>query len=204
MLVVLALMAALLAILLPVFVTMRQHAKSAMCISNLSQLGRAVKSYCSDYDDHMPFISTLFVGYSSPLKEGDVKDPDSPIEVLRPYTKDKGIFNCPSAVNGLPNSPNKKSWQLTYVFAGYDYELSSFGYDVPDVDLDRFDGELQEGQLRTGSYGNVWWIRDSHFLPQNSMGGDLLVAHQGFSNRLFSDGRVRAVPVDKSFVLSSF
>jgi prepilin-type N-terminal cleavage/methylation domain-containing protein len=51
MLVVIAVIAVLTAILLPVFSTVREKARQNACLSNLRQIGTALTAYAQDYDD---------------------------------------------------------------------------------------------------------------------------------------------------------
>ena len=54
MLVVVAVIAAIAAILFPVFVQVREKARQTTCISNLRQLGLAHQLYVQDYDEVLP------------------------------------------------------------------------------------------------------------------------------------------------------
>jgi prepilin-type N-terminal cleavage/methylation domain-containing protein/prepilin-type processing-associated H-X9-DG protein len=54
LLVVIAIIAILAAILFPVFAKAKAAARQATCTQHLSQIGKAIKMYSSDYDDTMP------------------------------------------------------------------------------------------------------------------------------------------------------
>ncbi|MEN6371313.1 MAG: DUF1559 domain-containing protein [Armatimonadota bacterium] len=54
LLVVIAIIAILAAILFPVFAKAREAARTASCQSNMNQLGKAMKSYMTDWDDTYP------------------------------------------------------------------------------------------------------------------------------------------------------
>jgi prepilin-type N-terminal cleavage/methylation domain-containing protein/prepilin-type processing-associated H-X9-DG protein len=54
LLVVVAVVAILLAIMLPALGKMREHSRSAKCLSNLKQLGTALHTYMLDYNDYTP------------------------------------------------------------------------------------------------------------------------------------------------------
>ncbi|MEN6520300.1 MAG: prepilin-type N-terminal cleavage/methylation domain-containing protein [Armatimonadota bacterium] len=54
LLVVIAIIAILAAILFPVFAKAREAARTSSCQSNLNQMGKAVKSYMTDWDDMYP------------------------------------------------------------------------------------------------------------------------------------------------------
>lgn len=54
LLVVIAIIAILAAILFPIFGRVRAMGRAADCLSNLSQIGKALKQYCSDSNGYMP------------------------------------------------------------------------------------------------------------------------------------------------------
>jgi len=54
LLVVQAIIAILAAILFPVFAKAREAARASSCISNMNQIGKAIKGYLSDWDDTFP------------------------------------------------------------------------------------------------------------------------------------------------------
>jgi len=59
LLVVVAIIAVLVAILLPALTTAREHAKRALCAGNLKQWGMVVQMYTNDNNDHFPITGTL-------------------------------------------------------------------------------------------------------------------------------------------------
>lgn len=82
-LVVLAIVATLAALLLPVFGRVRENGKTATCQSNLHQLYLALSQYVADSDSHFP--------NRRQWKES-----------LLPYTKNEGVFFCPNVSRPLP------------------------------------------------------------------------------------------------------
>jgi len=91
LLVVIAIIAILAAILFPVFAHAREKARQTSCLSNLKQQGTAMLMYAQDYDG-------LFVPVMvRPSRE--VKNPYlwSWMHLLEPYTKNRGVFVCPSS-----------------------------------------------------------------------------------------------------------
>ncbi|MFQ3610011.1 MAG: prepilin-type N-terminal cleavage/methylation domain-containing protein [Fimbriimonadales bacterium] len=54
LLVVIAIIAILAAILFPVFAQAREKGRQSHCLSNLRQLGTALRAYASDYDERLP------------------------------------------------------------------------------------------------------------------------------------------------------
>jgi prepilin-type N-terminal cleavage/methylation domain-containing protein/prepilin-type processing-associated H-X9-DG protein len=98
LLVVIAIIAILAAILFPVFAQARDKARSTACLSNTKQIGLAFMQYVQDYDETLPpsRMNTATTGDAS----GSRHTPWS--VTIYPYTKNVGIFTCPSD----PNKPN--------------------------------------------------------------------------------------------------
>ncbi len=91
LLVVIAIIAILAAILFPVFAQARDKARSAACLSNLQQIGKALMMYAQDYDE-----KTTWFWNSGAAAAG--KDPLAGYwyQLLLPYTKNAQVFICPS------------------------------------------------------------------------------------------------------------
>src|SRR4051812_21247069 len=92
LLVVIAIIAILAAILFPVFAQARDKARATACLSNMKQLGLGLQMYAQDYDETLPLgnvVRDFAAAGAVPNFLGS----------LEPYTKSKGIFFCPSAVN---------------------------------------------------------------------------------------------------------
>lgn len=86
LLVVIAIVSLLAAILFPVFAAAREKARQMACLSNMRQIGQAIRLYSSDADDVDP-PGVLVVGsdaYSWPT-------------LVFPYVGSAQIFACPSA-----------------------------------------------------------------------------------------------------------
>jgi prepilin-type N-terminal cleavage/methylation domain-containing protein len=125
LLVCIALIALLVALLFGVMARSREQAQSTICLSRLSQLGRAVSMYAADYDDALPFATTdenvkmIRAGrrlYGTPLDDYFRTGPD-----LRALLSAYGFaapvhFQCPSdrKLNQSPNTPaelrTRSSW----------------------------------------------------------------------------------------------
>lgn len=107
LLVVIAIIAILAAILFPVFAQARERARAASCLSNTKQLGLAEMMYLQDYDE--VFWSNPWPGgggnmppVTNPANLGTVFWSD----LLQPYIKNTGIFDCPSNGDVLFNTAN--------------------------------------------------------------------------------------------------
>jgi prepilin-type N-terminal cleavage/methylation domain-containing protein/prepilin-type processing-associated H-X9-DG protein len=114
LLVVIAIIAILAAILFPVFARAREAARKTSCISNIKQITTAMMMYRGDYDEQMPPLAYPTGTYLMPDNSTGTNYLWN--HVLHPYTKNFGIFNCPSNKYTAP----------TLTYSGQ-YE-PSFGY----------------------------------------------------------------------------
>jgi prepilin-type N-terminal cleavage/methylation domain-containing protein/prepilin-type processing-associated H-X9-DG protein len=111
LLVVLAILAALVAILFPVFAQARERARMSACSSNMRQIGHGMRMYLQDYDETYPYNR-----FHGALAIGDEKRIDSWRNRLLPYLKSMDVLRCPSnprrrGAQGDPWS-NAEGWEL--------------------------------------------------------------------------------------------
>ncbi len=134
LLVVIAIIAILAAILFPVFAQAKAAAKKTSCLSNFKQLGLATMMYTNDADDTMPYTGDnggFWAWYPSENCNGNQICAKGFLDSgafqnwgaeIFPYTKNLGIFICPSAtkVSGVPYgfSNNAGAGNTTYDFNG--------------------------------------------------------------------------------------
>lgn len=103
LLVVIAIIAILAAILFPVFAKAREAARKANCQSNLKQIVTASMMYSQDYDEVI--VSSyggdnyFFVGTERIYWMG----------FILPYTKNTGIYRCPSTPNFANSATNPQT-----------------------------------------------------------------------------------------------
>ena len=132
LLVVIAIIAILAAILFPVFSQAKAAAKASACLSNLQQIGYAVKMYESDNDDCLPDrrdLKSATIGGWKPWTDWPTSDPRCAWAaiVFRPYAKSNNIWICPMAqslfaktvqvvqpITSDPNGPNTFYWMWRF------------------------------------------------------------------------------------------
>lgn len=114
LLVVIAIIAILAAIIFPVFSRAKENARKSVCVSNLRQLGMALKMYAQDWDERFPVDK--YTGNSDERLWRLILP-------LLPYVKNRGIFYCPSAPIGAYCDPtiveSDENWSrgwITYLY----------------------------------------------------------------------------------------
>src|ERR671937_730178 len=90
LLVVIAIIAILAAILFPVFAQARDKARSAACLSNLQQIGKALMMYAQDYDE-----KTTWFYNAGTAGAGQEKLAGPWYQLLLSYTKKVQGVICP-------------------------------------------------------------------------------------------------------------
>ncbi|HLH81190.1 MAG TPA: DUF1559 domain-containing protein [Chthonomonas sp.] len=136
LLVVIAIIAILAAILFPVFAQARERARSAVCISNMKQIGLALAMYVQDYDEMMP---SAFANIP-PINGGGGWSPfPIPYEMqLMPYVKNDYIWHCPSDDAPRDNNWIGSFWDGSYAARqiprsyGYVGNLNTYQHDAID------------------------------------------------------------------------
>jgi len=132
--VVIAIIAILAAILLPVFAQAREKARQTSCLSNLRQISTGMLMYAQDSDEMFP---------------PDVVHPSRDVRnfylmswmhILEPYTKSLGVYVCPS------------SGHLSQDYLNNQDLIQNYGY----APTDRVTG-YEEVRGVTGPYGAALW-----------------------------------------------
>src|SRR5437879_2990384 len=95
LLVVIAIIAILAAILFPVFAQAREKARQASCLSNMKQIAIGQAMYTQDYDETLPYAQTT--NDPSLTVTGNPRVILNWDGILYPYTKNVGIYKCPSS-----------------------------------------------------------------------------------------------------------
>ena len=115
LLVVIAIIAILAAILFPVFAKAREAARATACKSNLKQILSGAMMYSQDYDEQ---LVTSYAGYADPVLNQNVYW----MGLIMPYTKNTGVYRCPSETRGTEGNPNNP--QVT----GYGHQHNNLGW----------------------------------------------------------------------------
>jgi len=102
LLVVIAIIAILAGILFPVFARAREKARSTQCVSNLKQLGNALRMYMDDYDGYFPWgvdpadknLPQIWNGF--PVWQSQIPYMPQMSVLVDPYVKSKEVWHCAS------------------------------------------------------------------------------------------------------------
>jgi prepilin-type N-terminal cleavage/methylation domain-containing protein len=129
LLIVVAIIALLLAILLPSLGEAKARARRTTCASNLRQIGVAIYNYWTEWNGRVPWVwspmtNNYFGSDAQAVPDEQIdpfdRDPNSPWRdslpnVLMPLHmgKDPNVFVCPSAVNGWPRASHS-AYRYTY------------------------------------------------------------------------------------------
>jgi prepilin-type N-terminal cleavage/methylation domain-containing protein/prepilin-type processing-associated H-X9-DG protein len=212
LLVVIAIIAVLAAILFPVYSRVREKSRQSSCLSNLRQIGIALRSYIEDYTPYFPYSTAPSV---CPVVIGQVFRPGWVGNSLQPYMKNIQLFQCPSGrhvwVNDLTPDPNDPMLndpndcpQVAYR-VDYSYNYRVYGSDLPGYDPLGFrsDFSLVEQPTQLAMFwdsANPWmmwgntlmlWTLDVTWFENKQF--DRTHWHNETNNFLFADGHAKAM-----------
>jgi prepilin-type processing-associated H-X9-DG protein/prepilin-type N-terminal cleavage/methylation domain-containing protein len=213
LLVVIAIIAILAAILFPVFAQARESARKTQCLSNVRQIGTAYQMYLQDYDETFPPHVTERTAPSGTPDTAVARAPFSYRTKLSPYTKNDGVFKCPSAPAwpaaaagqwfttdygnnhneaNLPTSTNRAWYQSNPDF-GFNETTTLASISQPSRfilvgDAGRSDGTASRG----GMYPQPWAF-------DVTTQARFLARHQGGGNIAYADGHAKWTKPEKTW-----
>ncbi len=194
LLTVIAVIAVLAAILLPVLFQAREKARQTTCLSHLKQIANATLMYAQDYDEVLPCFWDYYNGenqwggwiFYSVFGQCVPNNFDPAKGSIYPYVRNKQVYPCPSdrcqqgnsyAYNGAL-SPNPVAQ------AGVGFHFGSPLAAIPEpASTIMFTEEAAE-------HGST---DDGHHLPEGNYPSD---RHHGRSNFAFCDGHIKALLPD--------
>jgi general secretion pathway protein G len=201
LLAVMALIAILAALLLPVLARVRDAGRRTVCTSNLRQFGIAITAYADDYDGLYP-VAPLTGEIDEEEEEDEDEEVDSgPLdwdEAILPYipNEDGPVFRCPSDPSPL------EFFELSYTLnASFAVGLSQAAISRPTETIVLADRRNSiENQAAAMVF--LWWQWQDgawppRLLPDPTPAAtrDLALDRHGDRlNFLFADGHVRALP----------
>jgi len=136
LLVVIAIIAILAAILFPVFAQAREKARPTSCLSNLRQLASGMTMYAEDSDGLYP------PAVSHPSRDVRNYYEMSWMRLIEPYTRNRGIFVCPSSGHLSQDYLNNQDLVQNY---GYAPTNRAAGYEAVRAVTGPFGEALWEG-----------------------------------------------------------
>ncbi|MCK5654830.1 MAG: prepilin-type N-terminal cleavage/methylation domain-containing protein [Candidatus Aureabacteria bacterium] len=186
LLVVIAIISVLAGILLPSLGQAREKAKQVVCLSNISQLGKAWMMYTRDYDGN---CCPSYYGPGNPAWDFEnYLDDDGnsawKLGLLGPYTASGEIGQCPSF--------DGNGWGRPYT--GYAYNATYIGGDWPGPSA-RI-GQIQDPAgtvvFADGGFGNPVSAQNYLRAPSDPLyiAGKVHFRHNGTANICWADGHV--------------
>ena len=184
LLVVIAIIAILAAILFPVFARAREKAKQTSCLSNMKQMGLALLSYATDYDDRF----MRYAGYRAPTIVLD-DNPDVYAywwQQLMPYMMNEQILACPAETTQRVYSGGQSDSRYDI-----DYTVNTF---LPQDELARIETPAARVALVEGTNNYCRLLNASSFTSSYSNYLWSQTRHNDRSNALFCDGHAKVAP----------
>lgn len=105
LLVVIAIIAALVAIAVPVSMSMVAKSREAACLGNLRSIGAGLQAYLSDNNQRLPVLA---LGRDSKSSEEPVLE-----TVLLPYVGGADVFRCPAENEQFTRTGSSYNWNVT-------------------------------------------------------------------------------------------
>ena len=199
LLVVIAIIAILAAILFPVFAKARDRANTSACLNNMKQLGTALHTYLSDYDDCFPMDRYQDENHKVP---GDLQGSKYNWRTsIYPYFKSTEVMRCPTnpEAKRFPKlTEESKNYPISYSMNGayfHEYAYGRNGVRPPTLSRLKdpvgtlFVLESREPYPDLGPWCIPWtyWVR-----PNDAKMG-AFHHHNGRMNAVFADTHAQSI-----------
>ena len=188
-LVVIAIIAILSAILLPVFARVREQGRITQCKSNLHQLGLAMQQYADDTGKYPFYLTDTPPEQVVRFGEPSIDGPGWAYRIL-PYVGNLQLFRCPSkgpkdgvVEDVTPEDGLKQSFSVHYT----DYQMNIYLSGLPQNEVKR---PANMVMLRDSSNAE---ITNSSSYSSGSYPLVPYTTHLGRANYLFVDGHVKLI-----------
>ena len=208
LLVVIAIISILAAILFPVFQSVRENARKAMCSSNLRQIGLASLQYEQDYDESLfPWFEQFDAATSTfPQWDGAINFGTNPPTFLpnqgflQPYMKNTQIEDCPTAAGVIPFTIDLANG--IPVWAAYGTNMNLMPHDPNTGQYTGLAISQIQAPADTAFMADAATFKNNPpdamqrtktLAPPSSNGPSLHGLHNGMANVLWCDGHVKAV-----------
>ncbi len=186
-LVVLAIVAIIAALIVSVFTRVKSSANKTVCLSNLSQIGKALALYSGDNSGLAPpYMVRSIISIDGPLVDGN---PELWKNSLMLYAKADGIFYCPS------DSHSKTDFQPECADRGN--SLITSYETTPYVNGDIGENKSVIVSLDNPKYSEISYLQDRVCQGRNMKTGRLVFStyHGETMNVLFLDSHVKHIKI---------
>ena len=190
LLVVIAIVAALAAILFPVFASVRERGRRTVCQGNLHQISLAMQQYVQENGNTYPPQA-----YQGKNADGSVADAVQWQQLIFPYLKTSQVFFCPSAPS---DAPSHSSPQVALEATDYTYAWGRLNT----INRKGMRGVAETSLVNTTTImlnTDAGWVTPDdvyhycHLVPKTSCGRGFTgsTLHSGGGNYSYIDGHVK-------------
>jgi prepilin-type N-terminal cleavage/methylation domain-containing protein/prepilin-type processing-associated H-X9-DG protein len=194
-LIVIAVIALLAAVLLPVLARARERGRQTKCLSNLRQVGLALSMYVDAYDGLYPTVLAKAPSRDSP-SGFDLNSVADWTEMVADRLKDKRVQRCPS--DSAPEQGFESSYALN---AWFEYHVTQSDVTHP-AETILLAERLNNPETEKQPEHFVWWLWQGKTWPPADTPDPTptanrelaLTRHNGQSDYLYADGHVKSLP----------